>query len=350
MILLLVVLVLLSAVVPVQASTLQEYREKANQIGEERKELLQQLKAAGKEERVQLTIEANKLASYQEAYEKAVEYATTQATAHGIYGNTTGLLKKGVPSQFIPIYQAAGEKYGVDWFLLASIHKIETQFSSLSSMISYAGAVGHMQFMPATWEMYGVDANQDGKKDPWNVEDAIHAAANYLAATGAADGRVKEAVWHYNHADWYVEEVVSVAAAYKAAYTQNETQVLNVGKRYINNSVYVFGGGRNSQDIAKGYFDCSSFVHWAFAQVGQDLGPLTSVTTDTLKGMGQQVDPANLQPGDLVFFDTYKPDGHVGIYAGNGMFLGAQSGSGVAFADMTKGFWKDTFNGRVKRL
>lgn len=57
-----------------------------------------------------------------------------------------------------------------------------------------------------------------------------------------------------------------------------------------------------------------------------------------------------MQPGDLVFFDTYKADGHVGIYVGDGKFIGAQSKTGVAIADMSKGYWQQKFNGRVKRI
>ncbi len=57
-----------------------------------------------------------------------------------------------------------------------------------------------------------------------------------------------------------------------------------------------------------------------------------------------------MKPGDVVFFDTYKTDGHVGIYIGDGKFIGAQSSTGVAIADMSKGYWKEKFNGRVKRI
>ena len=41
-----------------------------------------------------------------------------------------------------------------------------------------------MQFLPSTWRAYGVDANEDGRKDPYNPVDAIFAAARYLAAAG----------------------------------------------------------------------------------------------------------------------------------------------------------------------
>ena len=69
--------------------------------------------------------------------------------------------------------------------------------------------------MPATWEAYGVDANGDGVADPYNPEDAIFAAANYLSASGMpAD--TYGAIFAYNHADWYVAEVLANAACYAA--------------------------------------------------------------------------------------------------------------------------------------
>ena len=61
--------------------------------------------------------------------------------------------------------------------------------------------------MPSTWATYGVDANGDGVKDPYNPVDAIFAAARYLKAAGA-DDRPPRAIFAYNHADWYVESVL----------------------------------------------------------------------------------------------------------------------------------------------
>ena len=56
-----------------------------------------------------------------------------------------------IPSQYIPIYKAAQEKYGVPWNLLAAEHRVETRFSTLKNMVSPVGAIGHYQFMPLTW-------------------------------------------------------------------------------------------------------------------------------------------------------------------------------------------------------
>jgi hypothetical protein len=84
--------------------------------------------------------------------------------------------------------------------------------------------------------------------------------------------------------------------------------------------------------------------------MGINLGKQANASTETLNKKGTRVSAKNLQPGDMVFFDTYKKDGHVGIYMGNGKFLGAQSSTGVAQADMTKGYWKEKFTGHVRRV
>jgi transglycosylase-like protein with SLT domain len=121
----------------------------------------------------------------------------------------------GVPPVLIPIYHRASDKYALGPqgpAILAGINAIETNFGSNLGP-SYAGAEGWMQFMPETWAYYGVDANGDGVKDPNNPEDAIFAAANYLSASGMpAD--TYGAIFAYNHADWYVEDVLEHAACY----------------------------------------------------------------------------------------------------------------------------------------
>jgi murein DD-endopeptidase MepM/ murein hydrolase activator NlpD len=117
-----------------------------------------------------------------------------------------------IPPFLLPIYQACGTQYGIPWEVLASINKIETAFGT-NLNVSSAGAVGWMQFLPSTWDTYGVDANGDGRKDPYNPVDAICAAANYLKASGGA-GDLYNAILAYNHADWYVQEVLLYARAY----------------------------------------------------------------------------------------------------------------------------------------
>ena len=117
-----------------------------------------------------------------------------------------------IPPFLLPIYQACGTEYGIPWEVLASINKIETGFGT-NLNVSSAGAVGWMQFLPSSWEAFGVDANGDGRKDPYNPVDAICAAANYLKLAGG-DEDLYQAIFAYNHADWYVQEVLLYARAY----------------------------------------------------------------------------------------------------------------------------------------
>ncbi|MEX1142660.1 MAG: lytic murein transglycosylase [Thermoleophilaceae bacterium] len=111
-----------------------------------------------------------------------------------------------VPLFLLPIYQAAGIEYGIRWEILAAINEIETDYGR-NLNVSSAGALGWMQFMPSSWQAYGVDANKDGRKDPYNPVDAIFAAARYLKAANY-ENDVRGAIFAYNHADWYVDSVL----------------------------------------------------------------------------------------------------------------------------------------------
>jgi transglycosylase-like protein with SLT domain len=111
-----------------------------------------------------------------------------------------------VPVFLLSIYQAAGIQYGVRWEVLAAINEIETDYGR-NLNVSTAGAVGWMQFLPSTWRRYGVDANKDRRKDPYNPVDAVFAAARYLKAAGY-EKDPRRAIFAYNHADWYVDSVM----------------------------------------------------------------------------------------------------------------------------------------------
>ena len=124
--------------------------------------------------------------------------------------DTAGTLRHGVPKRLVPIYQAAAAKYGLGTkgpAMLASINFNETSFGTNMDNTSGSGAEGWMMFMPETWATYGVDANGDGKKDPYDPEDAIFAAARYLRASGAP-ANWHDAIFAYNHAEWYVERIM----------------------------------------------------------------------------------------------------------------------------------------------
>jgi hypothetical protein len=89
--------------------------------------------------------------------------------------------------------------------------------------------------------------------------------------------------------------------------------------------------------------------------MGINLGPLTGTTTETLKNKGTAVKGglANAQPGDLLFFDTYKKNGHVVIYLGNNQFIGAQGKTGIGIVDLNSSYgsyFKKRFSGNIRRI
>jgi hypothetical protein len=85
-----------------------------------------------------------------------------------------------------------------------------------------------MQFLAATWAEFGVDGNADGRIDRWDAADAIFSAAHYLAASGAPEDYTK-AIFAYNHASWYVAEVQSWAARYRAEAAASEQPTAATG-------------------------------------------------------------------------------------------------------------------------
>ncbi|MCP1144943.1 lytic transglycosylase domain-containing protein [Lysinibacillus endophyticus] len=161
-----------------------------------------------------------------------------------------------IPEEYIPIYMAAEEKYGVPWTLLAAHHRIETRFSTMKTLVSPVGAEGHMQFMPCTfvgwghptcsglgegeipeeektnpkiikkYGGYGVDANQDGIADPYDIEDAIFSAANYLAKAGVSKGELKKAIYNYNHSEEYVDDILYYYHLYEDVSDELEQLIL----------------------------------------------------------------------------------------------------------------------------
>ncbi len=111
-----------------------------------------------------------------------------------------------IPPFLLPIYQAAGIEYDVPWQVLAAINEIESDYGRNLS-VSSAGAVGWMQFLPSTWKQWAVAATGNGIADPYNPVDAIFTAARYLHAAGASKN-LSQAIFAYNHADWYVQSVL----------------------------------------------------------------------------------------------------------------------------------------------
>src|SRR3954447_4715472 len=172
----------------------------------------------------------------------------------------SGLAASGIPSTALAAYRNAAKREaarkpdcGLAWPLLAGIGRVEsnhgrfagavlhsdglstprvvgipldgngtalirdTDGGALDGDTVYDRAVGPMQFIPSTWAGWGVDANGDGVKDPFNIFDAAAAAADYLCAAGrdltTVHGQV-QAILSYNWSWDYVKMVMSLEKIY----------------------------------------------------------------------------------------------------------------------------------------
>jgi len=114
---------------------------------------------------------------------------------------------------------------------------------------------------------------------------------------------------------------------------------ISAGKTQIG-TPYVWAGK------SPGGFDCSGFVSWAYKQAGYNVPS----STGGLAGTGTKVSLGQAKAGDLIFFNTYKTNGHVGIYLGNGNFLAANTTNGVEIKNINDYYWRDTFNGHLRRV
>jgi hypothetical protein len=135
----------------------------------------------------------------------------------------SALARSEIPAGYLRLYEEAAQRYGLDWAILAGIGKVECDHGRdrdpscrSEGATNEAGAGGPMQFIASTWATYGVDGDGDGKIDRWDTADAIYGAANYLRRSGAP-GDYGKAIFAYNHAGWYVDDVQHWAARYRGS-------------------------------------------------------------------------------------------------------------------------------------
>jgi peptidoglycan DL-endopeptidase CwlO len=259
--------------------------------------------------------------------------------------------KTGIPASYLRLYQAAGQRYGIPWNLLAAIGKIESDHgrdpgSGVRSGANWAGAAGPMQIgvggaagnnwggaprHPASQRTdgVGVDGDGDGWVDVHDPADAIPAAARYLLDHGAP-GNLSRAVFAYNPDSGYVRRVMAQAARYATsttapapaigldpaacpgdvgAFTNIPGGVAATVLAYARAQIgkpYVYGGeGPDS-------FDCSGLTMMAYRAAHITIPRLS----DAQYWHGRRVPAGTEQPGDLVFFDYrtgHSGPGHVGI-------------------------------------
>ena len=121
------------------------------------------------------------------------------------------------PSTYMDLYKQSAARYcpGLSWTVLAAIGQIESGHGTNDGP-SKAGALGPMQFLPSTWRIWGIPGFGDTTADIMNPYDAVPSAARYLCASGASAGGAAlfGAIYAYNHAGWYVREVIALAEEY----------------------------------------------------------------------------------------------------------------------------------------
>ncbi|MFB4317628.1 NlpC/P60 family protein [Actinomadura sp. 21ATH] len=252
---------------------------------------------------------------------------------------------KDIPPAYLALYQKAGTKYGIAWNVLAAIGDTESDHGrgpgpGIRSGTNAAGAAGPMQFMPGTWRAYAVDGNGDGRKNIYDPADAIPSAARLLKANGAPE-RMERALFHYNHANWYVKKVLRRAAEYARNGDASACAggvvppsgraglAVRAALRWIG-TPYSWGGGGPggpSEGFGRGNgivgFDCSSLVQHAWHKAGISIARTSQEQWRTLP----HVPAGQEQPGDLVFFTgsggSRTAPGHVGLVVGRGRMIEA---------------------------
>ncbi|MEO3939301.1 NlpC/P60 family protein [Dermatophilaceae bacterium Soc4.6] len=275
-----------------------------------------------------------------------------------------------IPPAIKNVYEAAAARYLIPWTLLAGIGMEETGHGRTTAT-GPAGAQGLMQFMPATWAVMGVDGNGDGRADITNPADSAMSAANYLTQEGATSSPngVRRAIFAYNHADWYVNDVLFYAAAYGGGTvlgggtdcgptptgpsgpgagnpqlppltdarlrTVLEWALSQVGDRYV-----MGAAGPNA-------WDCSSFTQTAYAQIGITTPRTAQAQRDWLAtGNGYRVDPTQARPADLIFYDSYLGPNTIGHVA---MVLDPTQQTTVEAMNSTRGVTYGTYAGAASR-
>ena len=254
----------------------------------------------------------------------------TPARAAGGAGNLAGLptamAGADIPADYLSWYISAAQTCpGLPWPVLAGIGKAESDHGrpalpGVRSGANAAGAEGPMQFLPRTFAEFAVNADPSQPLSLYDPADAIYTAARMLCADGARGGTttgIRHAILAYNHATWYLREVMSWAGNYAAqdgdgvVTTAITFALAQLGKPYQ--------WGAAGPDA----YDCSGLVYAAYATAGIHLAR----TTYQWQQDGPVVPLSQLQPGDLLFSadsdGTATSPGHVVMYLGSGQVIQA---------------------------
>jgi cell wall-associated NlpC family hydrolase len=256
-----------------------------------------------------------------------VSATVTPSTASAVLaGGPSALALADIPPLYLVLYLDAAQTCpGLPWGVLAGIGTVESDNGrsdapGVHSGANFAGAEGPMQFEPATFAEYAVDADPSVPLSVHDPADAIYTAAAMLCADGAASGTqagIRQAVFAYNHSQAYVASVLAWANRYTtpapgaAAATAISFALAQLGKPYQ------WGAAGPSA------YDCSGLVYAAYAAAGIHIAR----TTFQWYLDGPQVPLNQIEPGDLLFSagsdGTPTDPGHVVMYLGGGQVIQA---------------------------
>jgi peptidoglycan DL-endopeptidase CwlO len=272
---------------------------------------------------------------------------------------------KSIPSDFLTWYRKVGKQYGIPWTVLAGIGTEESDngqstLPGVHSGTNAFGAAGPMQIgvagastntwgaqpiQPASDPVNGVATDEDGLPtvSVYDPADAIAGAAKYLNEHGYQTDP-QGAIFAYNHADWYVQDVLDFASNYAQggfAVTDAATQPGGsstcsgnavLAADTVPNTAVADAIGYAEQQLGKPYlwggtgpdaFDCSGLVMMAYRSAGIYIARTSQAQWSSEK----RVPASQVQPGDLVFFagadGTSAAPGHVGMVIGGGKMIEA---------------------------
>lgn len=223
-----------------------------------------------------------------------------------------------IPGNYLKEYEAAAEEYGIDWAVLAAVGKIETDHGRYGGgcASSSAGASGPMQFMPGTWASIGVDGDGDGRPDVCNYKDAIPSAAKYLVDGGAPED-YQSALFQYNNAQWYVDDVLAQADKYRAAAKQSPvgTERAGSGEPVQDAAVEPALGSASSPGSGEGLqtwdlVDDQGNLHYELNTTYGDYFESAASEWDALGGVNVEPSPSPSET-DVIVSDGYV-DGAMG--------------------------------------
>ncbi|HEY1702170.1 MAG TPA: lytic transglycosylase domain-containing protein [Trebonia sp.] len=154
---------------------------------------------------------------------KVVRLVSVSTSTASLPVDDANVSTTGRPDSYIQLFQESAAKYcpGLSWTVLAAIGQIESA-DGTNEGPSSAGALGPMQFEPSTWTIWGITAfGETGAPNIMDPFDAVPSAARMLCADGAAGGgqQLRDAIFDYNHATWYVDEVLSLANEYASEFS-----------------------------------------------------------------------------------------------------------------------------------